>query len=152
MQGPQSSPGVGASKASSGQHNKQDNRQPQPDKLSEQAKPQDAAEADKLKGTSFTASTTLSLDTALGLYNMTQSQSFWELKQDTRCLVGWGSNTVVVAFRGTASMKNALADVQVTLSLPLCSVPLVLECNVGSNVDRRLRVSHSFCLFLAIRS
>ncbi|KAL3143143.1 hypothetical protein ABBQ38_003412 [Trebouxia sp. C0009 RCD-2024] len=66
----------------------------------------------KLEGTSFTARTSLSLDTALSLYNMTDSQSFWELQQDTRCLIGWGGSTVVVAFRGTASMKNALADLQ----------------------------------------
>ncbi|KAL3155310.1 hypothetical protein ABBQ38_010874 [Trebouxia sp. C0009 RCD-2024] len=66
----------------------------------------------QLEGTSFTARTSLSLDTALSLYNMTDSQSFWEIQQDTRCLIGWGSSTVVVAFRGTASMKNALADLQ----------------------------------------
>lgn len=70
----------------------------------------------KLEGTSFTARTSLSLDTALSLYNMTDSQSFWEIQQDTRCLIGWGCSTVVVAFRGTASMKNALADLQVLVS------------------------------------
>lgn len=68
---------------------------------------------EKLEGTSFTATTTLTLESALSLYNMTESQSFWEIEQDTRCLIGWGSSTVVVAFRGTASMKNALADLQV---------------------------------------
>ncbi|KAA6429424.1 MAG: hypothetical protein FRX49_00818 [Trebouxia sp. A1-2] len=67
---------------------------------------------EKLEGTSFTASTTLNVETALSLYKLTHSQSFWETKQDTRCLVGWGNSTVVVAFRGTASMKNALADLQ----------------------------------------
>ncbi len=72
---------------------------------------------EKLEGTSFTANTTLHVDTALSLYKLTRSQSFWETKQDTRCLVGWGNNTVVVAFRGTASMKNALADLQVCLLL-----------------------------------
>ncbi|KAL0050037.1 hypothetical protein WJX82_003243 [Trebouxia sp. C0006] len=70
------------------------------------------ATQEKLGGTSFTASTTLNVDTALSLYKLTRSQSFWETKQDTRCLVGWGNSTVVVAFRGTASMKNALADLQ----------------------------------------
>lgn len=71
----------------------------------------------KLEGTSFTANTTLTLETAMSLYKLTESQSFWEIEQDTRCLVGWGSNTVMVAFRGTASMKNALADLQVPLLL-----------------------------------
>ena len=57
----------------------------------------------------------------MSLYKLTESQSFWEIEQDTRCLVGWGSNTVVVAFRGTASMKNALADLQVLPLLPFLS-------------------------------
>lgn len=139
MQGPQSSPGADASKPSfgadgskpsPGPQTKQDQRQQPPFKPShdQQADSKGAAEGDKLKGTSFTASTTLSLDTALGLYKMTQSQSFWETKQDTRCLVGWGNNTVVVAFRGTASMKNALADLQVTFRPPLYSLLPVCVC------------------------
>ena len=78
------------------------------------------ARQEKLEGTSFTANTTLNVDTALSLYKLNRSQSFWETKQDTRCLVGWGNNTVVVAFRGTASMKNALADLQV----PCCHLPV----------------------------
>ena len=78
-----------------------------------QQTPQQNPQQQKLEGTSFTARTTLTLNTALSLYNMTDCQSFWETEQDTRCLIGWGSSTVVVAFRGTASMKNALADLQV---------------------------------------
>ena len=74
---------------------------------------------EKLQGTSFSASTSLTLETAMSLYQLTESQSFWEIEQDTRCLVAWGSNTVVVAFRGTASMKNALADLQVPFVLPI---------------------------------
>ena len=57
--------------------------------------------------------TTLALRTALGLYHLTDSELFWELQLDTRCLVGWSQSTIVVAFRGTASMKNALSDLQV---------------------------------------
>lgn len=68
---------------------------------------------EKLQGTAFTARTTLTLETAMSLYKLTESLSFWEIEQDTRCLIGSGNNTVVVAFRGTASMKNALADLQV---------------------------------------
>ena len=49
----------------------------------------------------------------MSLYRLTDSESFWEVEKDTRCLIGWGHNTVVVAFRGTASMRNALADMQV---------------------------------------
>ena len=61
------------------------------------------------------ARTILTLETAMGLYGLTGSESFWEVQQDTRCLVSWGHRHVVVAFRGTASIKNALADLQVCL-------------------------------------
>ena len=56
--------------------------------------------------------TTLNLQTAMGLYNLTDSELFWEIQLDTRCLIGWNEHTIVIAFRGTASMKNALSDVQ----------------------------------------
>ena len=36
-----------------------------------------------------------------------------QLAADTVCLLGWGEATIVVAFRGTASMANALADIKV---------------------------------------
>lgn len=81
--------------------------------LVEQQQQQQPALGKQLEGNSFTGSTTLNLETALSLYGLTESQSFWEVQQDTRCLMGWGGNTVVVSFRGTASMKNALADLQV---------------------------------------
>ncbi|KAL3149444.1 hypothetical protein ABBQ32_002237 [Trebouxia sp. C0010 RCD-2024] len=58
------------------------------------------------------AKTTLDLRTALGLYSLTDSNLFWELQRDTRCLLGWNDSTIVVAFRGTASMTNALSDIQ----------------------------------------
>ena len=66
--------------------------------------------------------TTLNLRTALGLYNLTDSELFWELQLDTRCLMGWSDTTIVVAFRGTASMKNALSDLQVSVILHVCLV------------------------------
>lgn len=56
----------------------------------------------------------LTLETAMSLYGLTHSESLCEVKQDTRCLVSWGGSHVVVAFRGTASMRNALADLQVS--------------------------------------
>ena len=73
-----------------------------------------------------TEKTSLKLHTALGLYNLTDSELFWELQLDTRCLVGWSEQQIVVAFRGTASMKNAWSDLQVVPPFaaqtpPLCS-------------------------------
>ena len=67
------------------------------------------------------AKTRLTLDTALALYNMSNSKPFYEHAQGTCCLVGWGNNTVVVAFRGTASGKNVVADLQVASHLALYS-------------------------------
>ena len=66
--------------------------------------------------------TTLNLRTALGLYNLTDSELFWELQLDTRCLMGWSDSTIVVAFRGTASIKNALSDLQVSVCMPVCLI------------------------------
>ena len=57
--------------------------------------------------------TVMDLPTALSLYGLTDSELFWELQTDTRCLMGWSQDKIVVSFRGTASMKNAVADMQV---------------------------------------
>ncbi|DBB14800.1 TPA: hypothetical protein ACH3X3_004409 [Trebouxia sp. C0006] len=57
--------------------------------------------------------TVMDLATALSLYGLTDSELFWELQMDTRCLMGWSQDKIVVSFRGTASMKNAEADMQV---------------------------------------
>ena len=101
------------------------------------------ARKEKLEGTSFKASTTLNEETALSLYKLARSQSFWETKHDTRCLVGWGNTTVVVAFRGTASMKNALADLQV----PCCDQPAAsTQCSspefTGKGFSARYSTNH----------
>ena len=55
----------------------------------------------------------LDLQTAMSMYGLTDNELFSELKRDTRCLVGWSNKTIVLAFRGTASMTNALSDIQV---------------------------------------
>lgn len=49
----------------------------------------------------------------MSMYGLTHSELISELKRDTRCLMGWNKNTVVLAFRGTASVTNALSDLQV---------------------------------------
>lgn len=55
----------------------------------------------------------LSLETALGLYGLEHSELFWEKALDTKLLLAWNRDTIVIAFRGTASLANALADLQV---------------------------------------
>ena len=63
----------------------------------------------------------------MSLYGLEESELFWEKKHDTKLLLAWNRNTFVVAFRGTASLANALADVQVQLCCPAsASVPLEL--------------------------
>lgn len=57
--------------------------------------------------------TILTLANALKVYGLTKHELFWETKLDTRCLIGWNGCTMVIAFRGTASMKNAMTDIQV---------------------------------------
>jgi len=75
--------------------------------------------------------TSLDLRTAMGLYRLTDSELFWELQLDTRCLMGWSENVIVVAFRGTASMTNAWSDLQVRACLVLfdsCSRSIASCC------------------------
>lgn len=66
------------------------------------------------------------------LYGLEESEIFWEKKRDTKLLLAWNKHTIVVAFRGTASLANALADVQVTTSsiaVLLCMTHIeVLQC------------------------
>ena len=69
--------------------------------------------ADTHEALSSTQRTVLSIRRAMYLYDLTGSELFCELKRDTRCLMGWNDNTIVLAFRGTASMTNALSDLQV---------------------------------------
>ncbi len=66
----------------------------------------------------------MDLPTALSLYGLTDSELFWELQTDTRCLMGWSQDKIVVSFRGTASMKNAVADMQVIWQTTLWTVVL----------------------------
>lgn len=40
---------------------------------------------------------------------------FWEKSLDTKCLLAWNRQHIVLAFRGTASLSNVKADVQVCL-------------------------------------
>ena len=91
------------------------------------AQVQPVSDTDTAQPPAAGARTILTLGTAMSLYGLTASDSLWELQQDTRCLVSWGGRHVVVAFRGTASMKNALADLQASLSA--CLLPISADHN-----------------------
>ena len=63
--------------------------------------------------------------TAMGQYDLADLQTFWDEQLDTKALIGWKpgtedapEGTAVLAFRGTASMRNALSDLQASCSAP----------------------------------
>ena len=58
----------------------------------------------------------MSLDSALKLYGLERMEVLWERRHDTMALIAWGNNRVVVVFRGTNSLKNVLADLEVPYS------------------------------------
>lgn len=49
----------------------------------------------------------------MALYNLENFELMWERKLDTKALMAWNEDTVVLAFRGTASFRNVLADIKV---------------------------------------
>ena len=57
----------------------------------------------------------MNVDVALGLYGLNQHMLLWKKKLDAKCLVTWNTETktIVLAFRGTASMANVLSDIEV---------------------------------------
>ncbi|KAL6766611.1 hypothetical protein ACKKBG_A36690 [Auxenochlorella protothecoides x Auxenochlorella symbiontica] len=54
-----------------------------------------------------------SVDTALSLYDLHSFEMLWEEEMDTKCLIGWNDDTMVISFRGTASMANVASDLKV---------------------------------------
>ena len=56
----------------------------------------------------------LSLETAMRVYNLKESEVLWEKSLDTKLVMAWNEHMMVLAFRGTASVSNALADLQVS--------------------------------------
>ena len=40
-------------------------------------------------------------------------EMFWEKSLDTKCLLAWNAHHIVLSFRGTASLSNVKADLQV---------------------------------------
>ncbi|KAL4431080.1 hypothetical protein ABPG75_006336 [Micractinium tetrahymenae] len=53
------------------------------------------------------------LEAAMQMYRLQHSELLWERANDVKCIVAWSDDTVVVAFRGTASLANVKADLQV---------------------------------------
>lgn len=55
------------------------------------------------------------LSNAMSLYSLTDMQTFWDPGSDTKAVLGWNRSLMVLAFRGTASLRNALSDIKVRL-------------------------------------
>ena len=53
-------------------------------------------------------------EVAMGLYNLEHLELLRDPGTSTKCLVAWGQDTCVVAFRGTANRQNAVHDVKVS--------------------------------------
>jgi len=55
---------------------------------------------------------TVTLEAAMKLYGLTSFELLWEQERDTKALLAWSDDTIVLAFRGTASLRNVIADIQ----------------------------------------
>ena len=49
----------------------------------------------------------------LQLYDLDSFELLWERREDTKVLLAWTADRMVMSFRGTASFVNVLADLQV---------------------------------------
>ena len=49
----------------------------------------------------------------MSMYNLSNFKLFWDPALQTKALMAWNSDTVVLAFRGTVSLTNAWSDLQV---------------------------------------
>ena len=57
--------------------------------------------------------------------SLTLTEVLWEKTTDTKLLLGWNATTIVLAFRGTASMSNVVADLQVAALYKTASLVLL---------------------------
>ena len=64
---------------------------------------------------------------ALEVFGLRDVEVFREAGQDMKVLVGWGGDTIVVAFRGTASFANVLNDIQARAVHPFCRCLLTFD-------------------------
>ncbi|KAL4431078.1 hypothetical protein ABPG75_006334 [Micractinium tetrahymenae] len=96
------------------------------------------------------------VDAALALWDLEHFELFWERSLDTKAVVGWNEDTVVIAFRGTASFNNVRSDLQVwrarwpaNVGSPmLCTAPMVhkgfIDCYRANDFNEKLlsRIEH----------
>lgn len=74
----------------------------------------------------------LSKETGMQLMGMDHMKLMHCQAANVKCLVAWGHNSLLLAFRGTANFTNAIADIKVLLPALLISLlvfPAVLHCS-----------------------
>ena len=59
----------------------------------------------------------LSKELAMEMFGLDNLQLVRCEEANVKCLVAWGSGSLLLAFRGTANFTNALADIKVELCL-----------------------------------
>jgi hypothetical protein len=75
------------------------------------------------------------------LYDLTAFELLWERESDTKAMIAWNDGTVVLAFRGTASLRNVLADLQARLSGKFMRAPGDCQLLPHGNQERVQRYS-----------
>ena len=79
------------------------------------------------------------------LYGLKQLRIVREEKLDTKCLLAWSEDTLVLSFRGTASTRNAISDLQVVPQVHRCKPrSLTMFSNVYVCVQR-LPTTQALC-------
>lgn len=54
------------------------------------------------------------MEDALSLYDLTDHEVLYEKETDTKALLAWGKDILMVAFKGTSSFENVLTDLNVS--------------------------------------
>ena len=62
---------------------------------------------------------------ALGLFDLREYHLVFEPSTDSKAMVAWNEDTILIAFRGTASLKAAKLDLEVSLISQTFNLPFV---------------------------
>jgi predicted lipase len=66
--------------------------------------------------------------TAMTFWNLTNRQIFWERRSDTKVVVAWNREVIVIAFRGTSTPVNVYKDLKMTrIRLPGAEGPWAVK-------------------------
>lgn len=63
------------------------------------------------------------IEKALQLFGLREHRLIFEPSTDSKALVAWNDHTILVSFRGTASMKTAKLDLEVPARAHILCIP-----------------------------